>query len=249
MTSKLGASEIAKYVRKQRCVKWAEHCTIYLESVEFDMISKRRLNIETTSYRDFPHIDSHCTDGYGESFGPRPSQIKKVFVAMGYYTTQFADRVMSSLGGRVLGCDATYNVASRVKTSIDGIEYFNPLETIHLIVNEKSQVISYICTSTVTSDERSPQAKELLERYQQFHTEAPVFALDNCCNDKKWLVDGGWDNPMVTGDIFHIQKRIIETVKNGPLLPKFRSDLSKCFGSTTTGVFWNADDIWSKLKR
>ena len=48
-----------------------------------------------------------------------------------------------------------------------------------------------------------PQAEELKERYRKWSglEHDPVFALDNCCTDKKWLEDGGFINPFVVGDV------------------------------------------------
>ena len=72
----------------------------------------------------------------------------------------------------------------------------------------------------------------------------PVFALDLCCNDTQWLSEGGFANPDVIGDVYHIiTKKILSTasVVNRTSLGLFASELRKCFGSTKLGVFWSAE--------
>lgn len=113
--------------------------------------------------------------------------------------------------------------------------------------------MSFIWTAGTGYKERVPQAKELKERYHKWSGMGndPVFALDNCCTDRKWLEDGGFDNPFIVGDVYHISKRIITTVssENRALLGFFASDLRKCFGSSKPGVFWPAEKIISAVER
>ena len=79
----------------------------------------------------------------------------------------------------------------------------------------------------------------------------PVFALDNCCTDKKWLEDGGFIKPFVVGDVYHISKRIISTISTDKktLLGFFASEMRKCFGSTKPGVFWPPEQIISAIEK
>lgn len=92
-----------------------------------------------------------------------------------------------------------------------------------------------------------PQAKELHDRFETWSgmDHDPVFALDNCCTDKLWLKGGGFKNPTVVGDVFHISKRIINAVSSEKktLLGYFACELRKCFGSSKPGVFWRGEDI------
>lgn len=120
--------------------------------------------------------------------------------------------------------------------------------------NGIGQVISYIWTAGTGSSERVPQATELLSRFTKWgnmsceNTEdseecydyQPVFALDFYCNDTQWLREGGFKNPIVIGDVYHITKRIMSavSVENRTSHGLFAADLRKCFGSTTPGVFW-----------
>ena len=108
--------------------------------------------------------------------------------------------------------------------------------------------------------ERVPQARELFTRFSKWgkmtkdidgnFINQPVFALDNCCTDKQWLRDGGFHNPEVVGDVYHIAKRIIGTanVENRTSLGLFAAELRKCFGSTLPGVFWQPEKIISSIE-
>ena len=107
--------------------------------------------------------------------------------------------------------------------------------------------------------ERVPQSKELFTRFSKWgkmtvveskHVNQPVFALDNCCTDTQWLEDGGFTNPEVVGDAYHITKRILSTAsaENRTSLGLFACELRKCFGSTLPGIFWPARKIISSIE-
>ena len=83
------------------------------------------------------------------------------------------------------------------------------------------------------------------------YSNQPVFALDLCCSDTQWLRDGGFKNPIVIGDVYHITKRILSTasVENRTSVGLFAADLRKCFGSIIPGIFWPADKIISAIEK
>ena len=90
---------------------------------------------------------------------------------------------------------------------------FSPITI--LVCNGIGQVISFIWTAGTGFAERVPQSKELFTRFSKWgkmteveskHVNQPVFALDNCCTDTQWLKDGGFTNPEVVGDVYHITK-------------------------------------------
>ena len=130
--------------------------------------------------------------------------------------------------------------------------------------NGIGQVISYIWTAGTGSSERVPQATELFSRFTKWgsmtceitedseerHDNQPVFALDLCCNDTQWLREGGFKNPIVIGDVYHITKRILSaaSVENRTSVGLFAADLRKCFGSTSPGVFWPPEKIISAIE-
>ena len=140
------------------------------------------------------------------------------------------------------------------------IPYFKQIFSYELLVcNGIGQVISYIWTAGTGYSERVPQAAELFSRFCEWgnmkcevledsdvkHINQPVFALDLCCNDTQWLREGGFTNPDVIGDVYHITKRILSaaSVENKTSLGFFASELRKCFGSSRLGVFWPAKKI------
>ena len=118
--------------------------------------------------------------------------------------------------------------------------------------NGIGQVISFIWTAGTGYKERVPQAIELHDRFTRWGgmDHDPVFALDNCCTDTMWLKEGGFIEPTIVGDVYHISKRIITTVSSEKksLLGFFASDLRNCFGSSTPGVFWPGDKIISAIE-
>lgn len=123
-----------------------------------------------------------------------------------------------------------------------------------LVCNGIGQVISFIWTARTGYAERVPQSKELFTRFSKWgkmtvveseHVNQPVFALDNCCTDTQWLEDGGFTNPEVVGDVYHITKRILS---NRTSLGLFACELRKCFGSTLPGIFWLATKIISSIE-
>jgi hypothetical protein len=73
-----------------------------------------------------------------------------------------------------------------------------------------------------------------------------VFALDNCCTDTMCLKEGGFIEPTVIGDVYHIST---VTSEKKSLVGFFASDLRKCFGSRKPGVFWLGEKIISAIEQ
>ena len=133
------------------------------------------------------------------------------------------------------------------------ITYQHVLYLIFLVCNGIGQVISFIWTAGTGTSERIPQFKELRERFEKFGnmdtttgSNLPCFSFDLCCSDRA-VIDGAKFHADTTdvGDVYHITKRILFAARseNRAMFSYFAAELRKCFGSTSMGVFWQADRI------
>jgi hypothetical protein len=78
----------------------------------------------------------------------------------------------------------------------------------------------------------------------------PLMFSDKCCDDTQCLKDGGFKDPIVLGDVYHITKRIIDAMNKANWTPYWMCirDLRMCFGSDELGVFWDGEKIIAKIE-
>jgi hypothetical protein len=80
--------------------------------------------------------------------------------------------------------------------------------------------------------------------------DGPIIFSDLCCKDKKCFEDGGFKDFIMLGDIYHITKRIIDTLCKDffTYFCMCIKDLRFCFGSDELGVFWDGEKIIAKIE-
>jgi hypothetical protein len=75
--------------------------------------------------------------------------------------------------------------------------------------------------------------------------EGPIIVSDLCCKDRKCFEEGGFKDFTMLGDVYHITKRIIDTLckDSFTVFCMCIKDLRSCFGSDELGVFWDSEKI------
>jgi hypothetical protein len=222
MSTQVCVAEIRHIIRRLRVAKWVEDCSVYLQACDHKvkLIKSSNVDNRVVDVCPFPRLTHHC-GGYGGTLGPGKNQILDVFSALTQAPATFSDRFMKSLGGTVLSADHHHGVTKHIHEINSSGDSTTPVDSIHAVTNEQSMVVSYIFTSSTSGEERSPQAKELYERFETWggmpssttdsgtdsntfgmsSTDgdmaapalSPAWCLDLCCTDTVWLVKGGWD--------------------------------------------------------
>lgn len=80
--------------------------------------------------------------------------------------------------------------------------------------------------------------------------DGPIIVPDLCCKDKKCFEDGGFKDFIMLDDVYHITKRIIDTLckDSFTFFCMCIKDLRLSFGSDELGVFWDGEKIIAKIE-